>query len=221
MPLAPQKAEEPTARRCRYTRRGTERCVRVRDVATELFLARGYDSVSLDEIIARAGGSKTNIYSHFGGKEGLFIDVIEAQCDLIVATLQAVDLKNLSFEDGLRRMGHALLEAILAPRHVRLYRQVVSQSERFPSIGRAWVAHGPEARRRVIRDFLTIHEDRLAGVTPVQGACLYHDMLAWTPLSRAVFALESALQPVQYTEWVEEILTLFVNGYTRPVPPGR
>jgi hypothetical protein len=41
------------------------------------FLERGYDAVSLDDIVHHAGGSKASIYKYFGSKEGLF----KAICD--------------------------------------------------------------------------------------------------------------------------------------------
>ncbi len=80
---------------CRRTKRGNERCEKVRVVAADLFLAHGYDGVSLDDIIAQSGGSKTNIYSHFGGKEGLFIGIIEGLCDEVHAALAAVRSQRL------------------------------------------------------------------------------------------------------------------------------
>lgn len=51
------------------------------EVATELFLKQGYETVSIDEIITRAGGSRRNIYDSFGGKEGLFQSAITKLCD--------------------------------------------------------------------------------------------------------------------------------------------
>jgi len=45
-----------------------------------MFLDRGYEAMSLDTLIARAGGSRRNIYDRFGGKEGLFIEVVNQLC---------------------------------------------------------------------------------------------------------------------------------------------
>ena len=47
-------------------------------VATELFLEQGYSCVSVNAIVKRAGGTKTNIYTYFGGKEGLFAPLLKA-----------------------------------------------------------------------------------------------------------------------------------------------
>ncbi|MDR3436921.1 TetR/AcrR family transcriptional regulator [Telmatospirillum sp.] len=182
-------------------------------MATDLFLARGYDGVSLDDIIAESGGSKTNIYSHFGGKEGLFVGIIEGLCDQVNAKLQAVDLTGLTLEEGLRRLGRTLLVALLDDRHLSLYRQVIGQSGRFPCIGHAWAKHGPEATRRVLSQFFTAHRDRLRGISPEQAAALFHDIVAWTRLNRAVFGIDGNRAPTDLDHHTEESVSLFIQGY--------
>lgn len=201
---------------CRRTRRGEERCERVRAVAAELFLAHGYDGVSLDDIIAQAGGSKTNIYSHFGGKEGLFIGIVEGRCDEVDAILKAVDLSGASLEEGLRRLGRTLLGALLNDRHLALYRLIIGQSGRFPSIGHAWMTHGPEATRRTIGQFLNGHRQRLHELSPEQAAVLFHTMLTWDPLSCAVFGLGAGSSQASVDKQVEDTLCLFVRGFVHP-----
>jgi AcrR family transcriptional regulator len=156
----------------RTTRRGTERCGLIRKAATDLFLERGYDGVSVDDIIARAGGSKTNVYSYFGGKDGLFVAVVETLCDEINAKLKARDLTGLSLEQGLRVLGSALLAELLQDWHLALYRLVIAESARFPEIGRAWGAHGPETSCRILSDFIASRRPADAPVEPHRAATL-------------------------------------------------
>ncbi|AXU44207.1 HTH-type transcriptional repressor ComR [Acinetobacter baumannii] len=59
------------------TRRGIERRLALLLSATELFLEKGYDAVSLDDIVNHAGGSKTSIYKYFGNKDGLFTAICD------------------------------------------------------------------------------------------------------------------------------------------------
>ena len=65
----PGRAETPEERRERIAR-----------MAWPLFLKKGYDNVSIDEIIGVVGGSKATIYAWFGGKEGLFEAVVRQKC---------------------------------------------------------------------------------------------------------------------------------------------
>ena len=48
-------------------------------IATDMFLEQGYDAVSVEAIVQRAGGTKTNVYKHFGGKAELF-EIGRASC---------------------------------------------------------------------------------------------------------------------------------------------
>lgn len=63
------------------TRRGHQRRLALLISANTLFLERGYDAVSLDDIVQHAGGSKTSIYKYFGNKEGLFIAICDYRRD--------------------------------------------------------------------------------------------------------------------------------------------
>jgi AcrR family transcriptional regulator len=47
---------------------------RISDVATGLFLARGFDAVTLDEVAAAAKVSKMTVLNYFGRKEDLMLD---------------------------------------------------------------------------------------------------------------------------------------------------
>ncbi len=47
---------------------------RISDIATGLFVARGFDAVPVDEIAAAAGVSTVTVFNYFGRKEDLFFD---------------------------------------------------------------------------------------------------------------------------------------------------
>ena len=47
-------------------------------IFTEPFLERGYDGVSVDDVMREVGGSKTNVYSFYGGKDRPFFAVRDA-----------------------------------------------------------------------------------------------------------------------------------------------
>lgn len=64
------------------TRRGQERRLALLVNACDLFLERGYDAVSLDDIVNHAGGSKASIYKYFGSKEGLFTAICDYRREL-------------------------------------------------------------------------------------------------------------------------------------------
>lgn len=54
--------------------------VAILEAAKRLFVAQGFDGVSMDQIAAGAGVSKLTVYSHFGDKHTLFGEAISSKC---------------------------------------------------------------------------------------------------------------------------------------------
>lgn len=49
--------------------------------AKELFYAKGYDAVGVQEIVDRAGLTKPTLYYYFGSKQGLLKTLLETYCE--------------------------------------------------------------------------------------------------------------------------------------------
>jgi AcrR family transcriptional regulator len=67
----------PARARVRMT--GAQRRQQLLDVGREVFGHKGYEATSIEEIAARADVSKPVVYEHFGGKEGLYADVVDRE----------------------------------------------------------------------------------------------------------------------------------------------
>lgn len=139
----------PLKRATRITRRGKDRCDQLVRIAAQRFLAHGYDGVSVDEIVKEIGGSKTNVYNHFGSKEGLFLAAVEGLCNEHLSELQAIHITTDSLEAGLRLLMKAFAKIILAPKQVAFHRLIVAESARFPQAGKIWFERGPVVSRSV------------------------------------------------------------------------
>jgi AcrR family transcriptional regulator len=86
---------------------------RILDAAQRLFLERGYQSASLDEIAAMAPASKPTIYAHFGGKEALFTAVVTRIIDGL-ANFEGYEPKGRTVQDKLTSLGTELVERFIA-----------------------------------------------------------------------------------------------------------
>lgn len=51
------------------------------DAASDLFLARGLKTTSMDAVAKKAGVSKQTVYSHFKNKKELFREVIQTKVE--------------------------------------------------------------------------------------------------------------------------------------------
>lgn len=69
--------------------------------AYELFLTKGYENTSVDEIIAKAGIAKGTYYYHFESKEQMLEEVINMMIDEGVERAKQVVNSNLKLEEKL------------------------------------------------------------------------------------------------------------------------
>ncbi len=150
-------------------------------IATGMFLEQGYDAVSVEAIVQRAGGTKSNVYKHFGGKAELFAAAVAALCNELVHSISQVELDGLEVEDALRAYGRAFLRTVLGERALKQHRMIVAESMRFPDLGRRWMAAGPEAAYRSLAGYLTKQQAarKLRPGSPRRLAALYLDMLTF------------------------------------------
>src|ERR1700709_1434069 len=106
-------AAEPQ-RPARKTHRGKQRSEGMLRTAADLFLEKGYEQTSVDDIIQRAGGSKRHIYREIGGKEGVFLAAVRRFCGEGLQPIATLDVSDLPFKAGLQQLSKALVRMLLA-----------------------------------------------------------------------------------------------------------
>jgi AcrR family transcriptional regulator len=74
------------------------------EVATHEFADQGYDGARVDEIAAKTRTTKRMIYYYFGGKEGLFLAVLEQAYQHIRSLEQQLDVDHLEPIEALRQL---------------------------------------------------------------------------------------------------------------------
>src|SRR5207344_1089130 len=98
---------------------GTKR--NIVDVATQEFARKGYGGARVDAIAERTRTSKRMIYYYFGGKEGLYLAVLEEAYSSIRRTEATLDLERLPPEKALSTLVAFTFDYYIAhPEFVRL-----------------------------------------------------------------------------------------------------
>jgi AcrR family transcriptional regulator len=193
------------------TKRGVQKCEDLRQAAAKLFLARGFDGVSVDDIVHEAGGSKTNVYSYFGNKERLFVLVVEELCVAFLTPLTTVDVTGLPLKAGLRALGRKLVAILLSEQHVAFYRLVVAESGRFPEIGDVWRRRGPDTAKAIIASFIAGH---LPASQPSRDtlriARLFHDMLTSSAIAAALTSNTARMSASEINKTIDMAADLVV-----------
>jgi AcrR family transcriptional regulator len=73
-------------------------------VAAREFADKGYDGARVDEIAAKTRTTKRMIYYYFGGKEQLFVEVLERAYAVIRSIEKELDVEHLDPVDALRQL---------------------------------------------------------------------------------------------------------------------
>jgi AcrR family transcriptional regulator len=159
---------------------------KLQSVAADLFLKRGYDGVTIDRVVELAGGSKSTVYSEFGGKCGLFISSIETLCRESTEPLTRIDYAELDLEQSLKKLAFHILKLITAKRSVDLHRLAIGEAGNCPEVGEAWYRHGPARTASFIRAVFESHQHELRNTSvPIERLAVFlHDCLTGDVLYR-------------------------------------
>lgn len=96
------------------------------DRALELFAARGYDAVGVQEIVAAAKVTKPTLYHHFGNKAGLFAALLEREGRPLLERLVEVTRYDNDLTGLLSRVTHFYLT--FAQTRPQVYRLLASSA---------------------------------------------------------------------------------------------
>jgi len=126
---------------------------RILDAAQRVFLKRGYQSASLDEIAETAPASKPTIYAHFPGKEALFEAVVARVLDGLT-NFDGFDPKGRTVQDKLTSLGTELVERFL-DETIGITRATIAEADRFPALSRDVHEHGRDRAAAAVSHVLS------------------------------------------------------------------
>lgn len=164
----------------------------IREAATALFMEKGYDGTSMDEIAGAAGISKQTIYTHFPSKEQLFADLVlgntervEDFADDLIQAFRGAD----GVEDGLRRVARMYAGLVIQPEVLRLRRLVLAEAGRFPELARSYYERVPERVYGILASLLKelAEAGRLRVADPRLAAQHFAWLILGIPLDRGMF----------------------------------
>jgi AcrR family transcriptional regulator len=125
---------------------------RISDVATRLFMVRGFDEVTVDQIAEAANVSRMTVFNHFSRKEDMLFDLDDIGREDVLAALENRDA-GIAPVEALRLFAH---QAVAERRPYLRFAE--AGTDRFVATVQA--SQALMARARAIRDELT---DLLAG----------------------------------------------------------
>jgi TetR/AcrR family transcriptional regulator, mexJK operon transcriptional repressor len=188
---------------------------RILRVATELFLAEGYGSTSIESVSARAGISKRTFYDRFEDKAALFAAVVHHIIEQIRPPATVPLLAGASLAEILQRLAGLILKAALAPPALALHRLVTGESSRFPELAYAVETEGAQSEATELIAGLLAREQRHAKIGAADqrfAADQFIYMVVTLPQRRAL-GFGTPMTPAELSAWARKVVTLFLEGY--------
>jgi AcrR family transcriptional regulator len=116
---------------------------RILDAAGRVFLERGFQGASVDEIAEVASAGKPTIYARFPNKQALFTAVVERLVQRNTS-LDAFSCAGGSVEERLDALAALILTRVLTLETVGLIRVAVAEARRFPDLATSVSCMGRE-----------------------------------------------------------------------------
>jgi AcrR family transcriptional regulator len=166
---------------------------RVLDAAREIFLARGFEGASVDEIAEKARAGKQTIYSRFPNKAALFTAMVMRDVARRMDELRHVVPAGETLEERLIDAGITAVSKALVEQRIGLLRLAIAEAQRFPDLA-SKVSHeayalSTEAGVQLLREIAKF--ETLQAFAPEHLAVtarFFLDLVVVPFLFRAVFA---------------------------------
>jgi TetR/AcrR family transcriptional regulator, mexJK operon transcriptional repressor len=189
----------------------------VLDAATSLFMAQGYGAVSMDAIARAAGVSKATLYAYFSSKDQLFATIIGEACRQNIAVTNFLPDGETDVQAGLTVFARNTLRFLVEERSLAIHRVVISESLRFPELGRAFYDNGPGVFRRVFGDWLA--EQTAAGRLAVPDPALAADQFIGLLRGGLYLRATLGLAPPSEAE-IDAAVSSAVEAFVRAYAPA-
>lgn len=111
--------------------------------ARQIFLARGFDAASMNDIAKAAGVSKGTLYVYFKDKEQLFAAIVQQECASHAEGVFLLDPEDRDVEAVLARIGTEYVNFLCSEGKASSLRIVIAIADRMPEIGKAFYETGP------------------------------------------------------------------------------
>ena len=128
--------------------------------ARKVFLRDGFDGASVDDIAREAGVSKATLYAYFPDKRLLFVQVARGECVRQAEEGAAAVNMDRPAREVMMDAGRLIAKFMLSDFGLSAFRLCVSESDRFPDVGRDFYLSGPHAVREKIMAYLRLAVSR-------------------------------------------------------------
>jgi AcrR family transcriptional regulator len=189
------------------------------DAALKVFAAQGYTGASMDAVAAEAGVTKPTLYSYFPSKESLFQAMMLGKRDAMLDVFEHPSDQGMVAD--LLVFAWAYADTVMRPEMLSLARLIIGEVQRFPEIGRAYQASGPDHLLRGIMRYLD--GQRRAGRLAFEDAELAAQdlwgLILSAPRTQALYMPDALPDRATLQRYITNGLRVFLKAYSTHAQP--
>ncbi|HWE74659.1 MAG TPA: TetR/AcrR family transcriptional regulator [Stellaceae bacterium] len=190
---------------------------KILDVATDLFLSRGFGATSVEAVAGRARISKRTFYHRFRDKGELYTAVIRRLLQNWLPQFEAALDMPGPLDAVLERLAKRMLSVATSPQALALRRLLLAEAERFPELVAIAIEQG--ATRAIERLTALLENERRDGRLALDdchfAAMQFQEMVLSIPLRRAM-GFGAPLSERECDQWATKCVLLFMRGCRLP-----
>lgn len=184
------------------------------DEAAAAFTDKGFEATSLQDIVAKTGGSLSTLYRMFGNKEGLFQAVLERKFERVFGEVIIPEMGDREPEQVLFEVGSGLLKMIMSDEAINIHRLMMVEAKRMPTLRDIFMEIAPNKAKAALATYF--REQNKAGVLNVDdcelAASQYLEMIKGDIYMRKLLGENVKLTKKQQEFYVMNAVTIFLNG---------
>lgn len=202
----------------RRTQNRLDRERRILAAALAEFAAQGYTGATMDAVAARAGLTKPTLYQYFASKEALFQAMMLAKRDQMLDVFahpapgdMVADLYTFAWDYA---------DTVMRPEMLSLARLIIGEVQRFPEIGRAYQASGPDQVLHAIMAYLAARraEGRLDFEDAELAAQDLWGLILSAPRTQALYMPDAQPDRALLARYIGNGLRVFLKAYSTDPP---
>ncbi|MCJ2016246.1 TetR/AcrR family transcriptional regulator [Methylobacterium sp. E-065] len=191
---------------------------RIVEVATRLFIERGFDGTSIDAVAEAAGVSKPTLYARYQDKRALFEAVLQDRIREWLAPLsaateaQALRATPLDAATVLDELSRNLLDRSQAPGAAALTRCIAAQAMQFPNLAKLAYEEGWLRGVRAVGGLLGVmaEQGQISVDDPEIAADLFLNLIMGRSSKQALYGVE--VDPEAQEKRRRAAVALFLAG---------
>ncbi|MCB1340067.1 MAG: TetR/AcrR family transcriptional regulator [Pseudooceanicola sp.] len=183
--------------------------------ARKVFMADGFSAANVDDIARAAGVSKATLYTYFPDKRLLFVEVATTECSRMAdRALELID-PTAPPRDVLTIAAQQIVPFLLSDFAQQCFRICVAERDRFPELGKAYYANGPDMGKRKLKEYMAeaVARGELRIDDTDMAAEQFSELCKARLWTRAVFGIQTRFTPEEIAGVVDNAVATFMARY--------